>query len=129
MKKILFVFDQVAHYHRELFTQLDARLSERGAELHLLSGIAHAGRTGRVGVAHRVVARESKYRFHELAVGSYVFRTSTGVLPMVRAIKPDVVVCMGHVGDATAGAGTLQPLTGLPICCVRSLRRSYQLVQ
>lgn len=101
MKQILFVFDRVAHYHRELFKTLDQQLDARGIELHLLSGQIAGNNVGRVGVKEAVVKCESKYGFKEYRIGTYIFRTQTGVLEKIREIKPDVVVNMCHVGNAT----------------------------
>ena len=38
MKKILFIFDRVTHYLKDLFQRLEADLPGFGYELHLLSG-------------------------------------------------------------------------------------------
>lgn len=99
--RILFVFDRVAHYHRELFKTLERQLQERGIELHLLSGQSSGNSVGRVGVKEPVVERESKYEFREYRLGSYIFRTQIGVPEMIHEIRPDIVVNMCHVGNAT----------------------------
>lgn len=99
--RVLFVFDRVAHYHRELFKTLERQLQERGIELHLLSGQSAANAVGRVGVKDPVVAHESKYGFKEFRLGTYIFRTQTGVLEKIHEIKPGIVVNMCHVGNAT----------------------------
>ena len=101
MQKILFVFDRVAHYHRELFKTLEKQLGEKGIELHLLSGQASGNAVGRVGVKESVVAHESKFGFKEYRWGTYIFRTQIGVLEKIYEIKPDIVVNMCHVGNAT----------------------------
>lgn len=101
MKKILFIFDRVMHYHQELFQRLEGDLPGFGCELHLLSGAANALSTGRVGLATPLVVNEAKYRFHEYSVGNYVLRRAPGILPVVRRLQPDIVVCMGHVGNIT----------------------------
>lgn len=99
MKKIIFVFDRVAHYHQELFRTMESRFTEQGIELHLLSGETAAGAKGRIGLAKQVVAREQKYRFHEFQVGSYVFRRHIGVVEKLKSLRPDVVVLLSHVGN------------------------------
>lgn len=99
MKKIVFVFDRVAHYHKELFKALDSRLPEVGLELHLLSGQSMASSKGRVGLLNAVVSNEQKYVFHEHKIGSYVLRRHVGVLARVREISPDLVVVLSHVGN------------------------------
>ena len=101
MKKILFIFDRVVHYHKDLFQRLEGDLPGFGCELHLLSGAAAAETTGRVGLTQPLVKNEAKYRFHEYSVGTYVLRRASGVLPTVRRVRPDIVVCMGHVGNIT----------------------------
>lgn len=101
MKKALFVFDRVAHYHRELFKRLETELPRRGIELHLLSGETTKNGTGRVGLKTKVVKNEAKYRFHEYKIRSFTLRRTTGVVERVFELKPDIVVCMGHVGNIT----------------------------
>ena len=101
MKKILFIFDRVAHYHKDLFQRLERDLPGIGCELHLLSGAANAGSAGRVGLPKPLVMNETKYRFREYSVGTYVLRRASGILRAVRALRPDIVVCMGHVGNVT----------------------------
>ena len=63
MKKILFIFDRVMHYHKELFQRLEGDLPGFGCELHVLSGAANAGshRARRVGPA--VGSERSKVPF------------------------------------------------------------------
>lgn len=101
MKRVLFVFDRVAHYHRELFKMLEKELGENGIELHLLSGQTSGNAVGRIGVKESVIAYESKYGFKEYRIGTYVFRKQTGVLEKIDEIKPGIVVNMCHVGNAT----------------------------
>lgn len=101
MRKILFIFDRVAHYHKDLLQRLEADLPRSGCELHLLSGAGPVGNAGRVGLAKPVVANETKYSVHEYVVGNYVLRRGSGVIRAVRALRPDTVVCMGHVGNVS----------------------------
>lgn len=101
MKRVLFIFDRVAHYHRELFKTLELQLQGQGIELHLLSGQSSTNAVGRVGVKESVVERESKYGFKEYRLGTYIFRTQTGVLEKIHEIRPDIVVDMCHVGNVT----------------------------
>lgn len=101
MKRVLFVFDKVAHYHRELFRSLEQELLSHGVELHLLSGQASANAVGRVGVKGAVVRHELKFGFKEYRFGTYTFRMQSGVLEKIRELKPDIVVNMCHVGNAT----------------------------
>lgn len=99
MKKIIFVFDRVAHYHKELFKSLDSRLELLGLQLHLLSGVTNMTAKGRVGLSNRVIPKEHKYAYREHKVGSYVFRRHIGVLEMVRELSPEIVVVLSHVGN------------------------------
>ena len=101
MKKVLFIFDRVAHYHRELFKTLERTLPEQGMELHLLSGESPAKAKGRAGLKETVVRNECKYQFREFQISTYTSRWAVGVLDHVQKLKPDVVVCMGHVGNST----------------------------
>ena len=99
MKRVLFIFDRVAHYHRELFKTLEQQLAERHIELHLLSGQSSAHAVGRVGVKETVVQHESKYGFREYRLGTYIFRDQTGVIEKIQEIEPVIVVNMCHVGN------------------------------
>lgn len=101
MKKAVFVFDRVAHYHKELFKRLEAELPGHGIELHLLSGETANNSTGRVGLKTKVVKNELKYRFHEYKVRGFTLRRTTGVVERICDLKPRIVVCMGHVGNVT----------------------------
>jgi len=99
MKKIVFVFDRVAHYHQELFRTLEGRLAAEGIELHLLSGSPQAGGKGRVGLQKTVIEREQKYVFREYQLGSYIVRRHSGVIEKLKQIAPHTVVVLGHVGN------------------------------
>jgi glycosyltransferase involved in cell wall biosynthesis len=99
MKKIVFVFDRVAHYHKELFHTLESRFAKEGIELHLLSGETDACNKGRVGLPTKVVTSEYKYRFREYQLGSFIVRKHVGVIEQLKLIRPDVVVLLSHVGN------------------------------
>lgn len=101
MKRVLFIFDRVAHYHVDLFQRLDQRLREEGVELHLASGEVAAGASGRVGVAKTVLANERKYRYSEHNVRGWMLRRIHGIAALVHDVQPDAVVCMGHVGNVS----------------------------
>lgn len=101
MKKAVFIFDRVAHYHRELFKHLEEKLPQHGIELHLLSGETSSNATGRVGLKTKVVKNEAKYRFYEYKVRSFTLRRTTGVVEHILELRPDIVVCIGHVGNTT----------------------------
>lgn len=99
MKKVLFIFDRVAHYHRNLFEMLEAEFPKHGLELHLLSGIKKESDVGRVGLTEKIVRNEYKYRFTEYKIGTYIFRSGKGIFNLLENLQPHVVVCMGHVGN------------------------------
>jgi glycosyltransferase involved in cell wall biosynthesis len=99
MKKILFIFERVMHYHEDLLPRLEGDLHGLGCQLHVLSGVAGSGGSGRVELAHPLIRNEAKYRLHEYSVGNYVLRMASGVFPVVRELRPDIVVCAGHVGN------------------------------
>ena len=63
MRKILFVFDRVTHYHVEFFRRLEQELEADGVELHLASGLAQPGAVGRVGLTNKVLKHEWKSSF------------------------------------------------------------------
>jgi glycosyltransferase involved in cell wall biosynthesis len=101
MKRVIFIFDRVAHYHRQLFKALERQLEKNAIELHLLSGQTAGNGVGRVGVQESVVANESKYGFKEYRLGTYIFRNQIGVLEKIHEVKPHIVVNMCHVGNIT----------------------------
>jgi glycosyltransferase involved in cell wall biosynthesis len=101
MKKVLLVFERVMHYHKDLLQRLADDLPSRGYELHILSGVTKAGHTGRIELSSPVMANETKYRLQEYAVGNYIIRAASGVLPAVRELRPEIVVCAGHPGNIT----------------------------
>jgi glycosyltransferase involved in cell wall biosynthesis len=101
MKKILFIFDRVAHYHQELFKSLEKTLPAAGLELYLLSGESNQGNKGRVGLSKSVIAQESKFIFREYKIGSFIFRRHFGVIDKVREIRPDIVVVLSHIGNVS----------------------------
>ena len=82
--KVLFVFDRVAHYHRDLFRTLDVALRDEGLELHLLSGKEKGEAVGRVGLHMKVIEKEHKYRFKEYRIRSYTVRSHSGVLEAIQ---------------------------------------------
>ncbi len=101
-KRVLFVFDRVAHYHRPLFIALESELAALGLELHLLSGQTSPEATGRVGLTEPVIQNETKYRFFEYPVGNRVLRFHRGVGKVVKNLEPDVLVMQSHVGDVSS---------------------------
>ena len=99
MKKVLFIFDRVAHYHKELFVTLEQTLPSFGLALYLLSGQAPQSGKGRVGLDKPVIAQEYKYTFKEYRIGSFVLRRHIGVREKIAEIRPDIVVLLSHVGN------------------------------
>lgn len=99
MKKVLFVFDRVAHYHQELFRTLEKELPSAGLDLHLLSGQTNQATKGRVGLGKKVIEQESNFTFREHKISSFVFRRHVGVAERVAEIQPAIVVLLSHVGN------------------------------
>lgn len=99
MRNVLFVFDRVAHYHRDFFRALEKKLSDRGINLILLSGSTRKITTGRTGLNEAVLDKELKYHFFEHCIKSYTLRFNKGVIRQIIKIKPEIVVVMGHVGN------------------------------
>jgi glycosyltransferase involved in cell wall biosynthesis len=99
MKKVLFIFDRVAHYHEELFKTLEQALPSSGLDLYLLSGKASQSGKGRVGLDKPVIAREYKYAFREHKVSSFILRRHIGVKERLAELQPDIVVLLSHVGN------------------------------
>ena len=69
--------------------------------MHLLSGDVAGNFVGRVGLKTKVVQNESKYKFYEYKIKNFTFRRTEGVLDKIWELRPDIVVCMGHVGNIT----------------------------
>lgn len=101
MKKVLFIFDRVAHYHQELFKGLEKALPTVGLELFLLSGETNQSSKGRVGLGESVIGKESKFTFREYKIGSFILRRHFGVMDKVREIQPDIVVVLSHIGNVS----------------------------
>lgn len=99
MKKIVFVFDQVRHFHVDLFRHLDHRLQARGIQLHLIRGSVDGDLNPRSSTHEEVIARESTFRLHDYAIGTYTLRLGMGYLAEIHRLRPDVVVCSAHPGD------------------------------
>ena len=95
---IAFVFDQVRHFHRDLFHALEPRLEAVGAALHLFRG-TEAGSNARGSVAEPVVRNETFYPLRDYRLGKYVFRLAGRYLAGIRNLCPKVVVCPAHPGD------------------------------
>lgn len=97
--KVVFIFDRVMHYHQDLFRQLEARLKNRGIELHLLSGRSAEQEFGRSALDNQVITNERKFLLRDRRLGNHVFRLALGYLSMIRFLRPQVVVCPAHPGD------------------------------
>ena len=99
MKRIVFVFDRVMHYHQDLFRNLEQRLQKHGVELWLCSGREASDSRGRVAVNRNTIAHEEPFPLRDRKLGNFTFRLATGYLKTVRKLRPDVVVCPAHPGD------------------------------
>jgi glycosyltransferase involved in cell wall biosynthesis len=99
MKKVMFVFDRVMHYHQDLFVELEQRLKAHLVELHLCSGRETATSGGRVALNKNSIGNESTFQLNDYRAGGFTFRLATGYLKKVKELRPDVVVCPAHPGD------------------------------
>lgn len=90
--KVLFIFDRVTHYNKEMLRGVEKKLRSFGMELHLLSGEVENSGVGRVGIKESAVRNEEKYRYQEWAVGSYTFRNQLGLKKKLAALRPDLIV-------------------------------------
>jgi hypothetical protein len=91
-KKVLFIFDRVTHYNKEMLRNLESRLQGMGIKLHLLSGEVPEQGTGRTGIKGRAIESETKYQYQEWKIGSYTFRNQLGLKKKITAIQPDLLV-------------------------------------
>lgn len=98
MKKIVFVFDGVMHYHRALFQRLDTLLPEYGYELVLLSGRDRESARGRVGLREKIVRNQIEFDLTVKKISSFIIRYQHGLAAEVGALHPAVVVTMCHSG-------------------------------
>ena len=99
-RRVLFIFDRVTHYHKDLFLALDEELPRQGMELYLLSGQTPAmPAKGRTGLTEKVLPREEKYRFIEYRLGGLTLRRHKDVRQRIQEIKPHIVVIQSHVGN------------------------------
>lgn len=96
--KIIFVFDQVRHFHVPLFEELDSRLSARNSQLHLIRGIEPAAKA-RGSVSKKVIQNEHAFLLRDFKISTYTVRLALGHLGIIRRLKPDIVVCPAHPGD------------------------------
>lgn len=98
MKKIVFVFDRVMHYHRELFQRLDTLLPAYGFELILLSGRDKQPTGGRVALREKIVRHQIEFDLTEKMISTFIIRHQHGLAAQVAALHPAVVVTMCHCG-------------------------------
>jgi hypothetical protein len=98
MSKVVFVFDQVRHFHIPLFEGLEHRFRGGKIELSLCRG-SEGGGNARGSVNKKVIANEETYELHELKIRSYTIRLALGYLGIIYRLKPDIVVCPAHPGD------------------------------
>lgn len=96
--KIVFVFDRVMHYHRDTMSKFEQEVEALGYEFILLSSRDKPDSTGRVGLDTQVVKKHIYFRLIERKIGTFYLRYQYGLLTLIRKIKPDVVVSLGHSG-------------------------------
>lgn len=100
-KTIVFAFDRVMHYHRATISAIERELRLRGHEFVLLSSQDKPGATGRVAFKGEMARRHMHFQLMEMKVGSFSFRFQMGLLPLIKVIKPNIVVSLCHSGTVT----------------------------
>ena len=101
MRRIVFLFDRVMHYHKPLFQRLEAELANAGYELYLLSGKEKSRTLGRVALKSAVIRNQIEFDLIEIPIGSFTLRYQRGVARTISKLSPCIVVTMCHSGTAS----------------------------
>jgi glycosyltransferase involved in cell wall biosynthesis len=101
MRTVVFVFDYVMHYHRDVLCAVNASITDEGGHFALLTAAPASDGSGRVPLREPVVPVQRTYRLWEWRVRGFTFRWQRGVIRHLRRIQPDVVVTMCHSGTIT----------------------------
>jgi glycosyltransferase involved in cell wall biosynthesis len=99
--KVLFYLDRVMHYHESTFREIERRLESEGGKFIVVSGQSKQNENGRVGLSKAVVKQHFFVPYHEWRCRTYTIRWQPRLTSMVRKLKPDLLVVMGHVGCVT----------------------------
>lgn len=98
---VVFVFDRVMHYHRATLREIERRLKAEGLPVHVLSAADRVGETGRVAESGKVIPSHGRFQLSERALRGFQLRYQHGLLPMLEALSPSVVVSMCHAGTVS----------------------------
>ena len=98
LQSVVFIFDRVMHYHKELFQRLDTLLPQFGFELILMSGREKHSTRGRVALREYIVHRQIEFDLTEIPVSSFMVRYQHGLISSLKELKPAVVVTTCHSG-------------------------------
>ncbi len=101
---VVFIFDRVCHYHKPLFISLSKKNTDQKNNFILLSGQPTFADSGRVGLATKVIDNEFNYLFREFKLSSFTIRHQSGIVNLLKKIKPDIVISPSHVGNITIWA-------------------------
>ena len=101
MRTIVFVFDDVMHYHRETFRAIEAYVRARGDRFVLLTARRDRVVSGRTPLAEAVVSEQHTYTLHEWRVRGFSVRYQRGLLEKISSLRPCVVVTVCHSGTLT----------------------------
>lgn len=98
MRTVVFVFDYVMHYHREMLRAVEAHLNQRGIRFVLLTARHRELGAGRTPLRDNVVAEQGQYSLVEKRLGGFTLRHQSGVVSEIKRLSPSVVVTMCHSG-------------------------------
>jgi hypothetical protein len=101
---VVFVFDRVMHYHKATLREINCRLGRRRIRFSILSAKDKAGSVGRVAESAKVVPRHDHFKLSERSLGGFMLRNQHGLVGMLDALKPAVVVSMCHSGTISEWA-------------------------
>ena len=97
-KKVVFAFDRVMHYHKATIAAVERDMHARGYEFVLLSSQDKASAKGRVAYSGKVAQNHEFFELFEKKIGPFSVRYQLGLLPLIKKIKPDIVVSLCHSG-------------------------------
>ena len=92
------------HYHVDTLRAVDRSLRDRGIGFAILSARDHPDAIGRVALREKLIASHHHFRLTEKLVGRFQLRYQHGLIPMLRAMQPRVIVTTCHTGTVTEWA-------------------------
>jgi glycosyltransferase involved in cell wall biosynthesis len=99
--KVLFYLDRLMHYHESTLREIERRLESEGGKFIVASGQTRRNENGRVALSKAVVKQHVFVPYHEWKYLSYTVRWQPTLANVVRKVKPDLLIVMGHVGCLT----------------------------